>query len=100
MKLKLIRQKTMKIEKREELTDVLVSRVISNAPIRELVRVYGEAVTAAVNELSVEDLAKSVVDAGYRDLLDLYITDLDLDPEGVEGVEGAVAAGGPLPVDA
>jgi hypothetical protein len=90
----------MKIEKREELTDVLVSRVISNAPIRELVRVYGEAVTAAVNELSVEDLAKSVVDAGYRDLLDLYITDLDLDPEGVEGVEGAVAAGGPLPVDA
>jgi hypothetical protein len=90
----------MKIEKRQELTEVLVSRVISNAPVRELVRVYGEAVTTAVNELSVEDLAKSVVDAGYRDLLDLYITDLDLDPEGVEGVEGAVAEAGPLPVDA
>ena len=88
----------MKIEKREELTNVLVSRVISNAPVRELVRVYGEAVAAAVNELSVEDLAKSVVDAGYRDLLDLYITDLD--PEGVEGVEGVEDAGGPLPADA
>ena len=88
----------MKIEKREELTNVLVSRVISNAPVRELVRVYGEAVAAAFNELSVEDLAKSVVDAGYRDLLDLYITDLD--PEGVEGVEGVEDAGGPLPADA
>jgi len=73
----------MKIEKREELTNVLVSRVVSNAPVRELVRVYGEAVTAAVNELSVEDLAKSVADAGYNDLIDLYIADLD--PEGVEG---------------
>lgn len=66
----------MTIENREELSTVLVSRVIENAPVRELVRVYGEAVTAAIRDLSDEDLAQSVINAGYADLAEQYITDV------------------------
>ena len=36
------------IENRQEVVNVLTERVISNAPVRELLRVYSEAVTAAI----------------------------------------------------
>jgi hypothetical protein len=65
----------MKIENREELTAALVSRVIENAPIRELIRVYGEAVTAAINDLTEEDLIQSIASAGYIDITEKYISD-------------------------
>lgn len=60
------------IEKREELSNTLISRVVENAPLREICRVYGEAVTAAVGQLSDADLARSVAAAGYTDILEAF----------------------------
>jgi len=60
------------IEKREELSNTLISRVVENAPLREIVRVYSEAVNAAVGQLSDADLARSVAAAGYTDILEAF----------------------------
>ena len=60
------------IEDRQEVTNVLVSRVIENAPLRELIRVYSEAVQSAVANLSDADLVRSVVAAGYTDILETF----------------------------
>lgn len=61
-----------KIENREEVTNVLVSRVIENAPLRELIRVYSEAVQAAIGNLSDADVARSIVAAGYTDIMEAF----------------------------
>ena len=60
------------IENRGEVTNVLVSRVIENAPLRELIRVYSEAVQAAVSQLSDADLVRSVQQAGYADIIEAF----------------------------
>jgi len=60
------------LEKREEITNVLVSRVIENAPLRELIRVYSEAVTSAVSNLSDADVARSIFQAGYADIVEAF----------------------------
>ncbi len=76
------------IENRQEVTNVLVSRVIENAPLRELIRVYSEAVNAAVAQLSDADLVRSVVAAGYNDILEAFNLEVPAAPEG----EGEAAA--------
>jgi hypothetical protein len=76
------------IENRQEVTNVLVSRVIENAPLRELIRVYSEAVNSAVAQLSDADLVRSVVAAGYNDILEAFNLEVPAAPEG----EGEAAA--------
>jgi hypothetical protein len=79
------------IENRQEVTNVLVSRVIENAPLRELIRVYSEAVNAAVAQLSDADLVRSVVAAGYTDILETF--SLEVPPaESAEGEATPVEA--------
>ena len=60
------------LENRDEVTNVLQSRVVENAPLREIIRVYAEAVGAAVANLSDADLARSVIAAGYTDILEAF----------------------------
>lgn len=57
---------------RDEVQKILVSRVIENAPIKELLRVYSEAVSAAIEKLSDEELVGSIAAAGYQDILDHF----------------------------
>ena len=60
------------VEKREEVVNVLTSRVIENAPLRELIRVYSEAVQAAIGNLSDADLVRSIEAAGYADIMEAF----------------------------
>lgn len=60
------------LENREQVVNVLTERVISNAPIRELLRVYGEAVTAAIANLNDADVVRSVIAAGYGDIIEAF----------------------------
>lgn len=60
------------MENRQEVVNVLTSRVVENAPVRELLRVYSEAVQAAVAQLSDEDLARSIAQAGYNDIIEHF----------------------------
>jgi hypothetical protein len=61
-----------KLENREEVTNVLQSRVLENAPLRELIRVYGEALAAALQNLSDADVVRSIASAGYNDILEAF----------------------------
>lgn len=63
------------ITNREELVPILISRIVENAPVRELIRVYGEAVTAAVNGLDDEQLAQAIENSGYLDLTEQFVSD-------------------------
>lgn len=62
----------MALENRTEVVNVLTSRVIENAPLRELIRVYSEAVQAAVGQLSDDDVIRSIAAAGYADILEAF----------------------------
>ena len=57
---------------RQEVVNTLTSRVIENAPLRELIRVYSEAVQAAIANLSDADVARSIESAGYADILEAF----------------------------
>ena len=46
--------------------------MIENAPLRELIRVYSEAVQAAIGNLSDEDVIRSIAQAGYVDILEAF----------------------------
>lgn len=80
------------IENREEVTQVLQSRVVENAPLREIIRVYAEAVGAAVAQLSDADLVRSVSQAGYNDILEAFNLEVPPAPEPAESTEGEAAA--------
>jgi hypothetical protein len=60
------------MENREQVVNTLISRVIENAPLRELIRVYSEAVKAAVDNLSDDDVVRSIAQAGYTDILEAF----------------------------
>jgi hypothetical protein len=60
------------MENRTEVVNVLTSRVIENAPLRELIRVYSEAVQAAIGNLSDDDVIRSIAAAGYTDILEAF----------------------------
>ena len=76
------------IENRQEVTNVLVSRVIENAPLRELIRVYSEAVNAAIANLSDADVVRSIAQAGYTDILEAFSLDVPPAEEAAEAPEG------------
>lgn len=76
------------LENREEVVRVLTEHVISNAPVRELLRVYSEAVTAAIANLSDADVARSIASAGYQDILEAFSIEVPPAPE----AEGEAAA--------
>jgi hypothetical protein len=61
------------IKNREELLGPLVSRIVENAPINEVVRVYGEAVTAAIGKLEDSELVEYMGRAGYDDLIEAFV---------------------------
>jgi hypothetical protein len=77
-----------KIENREEVTQVLQSRVVENAPLREIIRVYAEAVGAAVAQLSDADLVRSVNQAGYTDILEAFSLEVPEASEEAPAAEG------------
>ena len=60
------------LDNREEVVRLLTEQVLSNAPIRELLRVYQEAVTAAIENLSDAELVRSVSAAGYTSILEAF----------------------------
>ena len=60
------------LENRETIVNTLTSRVIENAPLRELIRVYSEAVQAAIGQLSDADVVRSISAAGYTDILEAF----------------------------
>jgi len=60
------------LENREQVTNTLVSRVIENAPLRELIRVYSEAVQSAISNLSDADVVRSIAAAGYTDIIEAF----------------------------
>jgi hypothetical protein len=76
------------MENRTEVVNVLTSRVIENAPLRELIRVYSEAVQAAIGNLSDEDVIRSIAQAGYTDILEAF----ELEVPAAEETEGEAAA--------
>ena len=57
---------------RETVVNTLQSRVVENAPLREIIRVYAEAVQAAVANLSDADVVRSIAAAGYTDILEAF----------------------------
>jgi hypothetical protein len=77
------------IENRQEVVNVLTSRVIENAPLRELIRVYSEAVKSAIDNLSDADVARSIQAAGYTDILEAFSLEV---PEAAEGEAAEAAA--------
>jgi hypothetical protein len=87
----------MAIENREVVVNTLTSRVIENAPLRELIRVYSEAVQAAVGQLSDDDLIRSIAQAGYTDILEAFSLEVPPAPEG--DAEGDADEGEATPVD-
>lgn len=87
----------MAIENREVVVNTLTSRVIENAPLRELIRVYSEAVQAAVGQLSDDDLIRSIAQAGYTDILEAFSLEVPPAPEG--DAEGDAAEDEATPVD-
>jgi hypothetical protein len=75
---------------REAVVNTLVSRVVENAPLRELIRVYSEAVGAAIGQLSDADVVRSTSAAGYGDILETFGLEMPADEEVAEPVETEV----------
>jgi len=79
------------IDNRQEVVNVLTSRVIENAPLRELIRVYSEAVGAAIANLSDADVVRSISQAGYTDILETYGLEVPPAEEAAEAPAEAAA---------
>ncbi len=77
-----------KLENREEVIRVLQERVLSNAPLREICRVYNEALTAALEQLNDADVVRSLIQAGYSDIMEGFNIAEPPAPEGAEAPEG------------
>jgi hypothetical protein len=71
----------MAIENRETVVNTLTSRVIENAPLRELIRVYSEAVQAAIANLSDDEVIRSIAAAGYNDILEAFELEVPAEDE-------------------
>jgi hypothetical protein len=80
------------LENREEVSNVLQSRVVENAPLREIIRVYHEAVKSAVDQLSDADLARSIFAAGYADIAEAFNIAEPPAPEATEEAPAEAAA--------
>jgi hypothetical protein len=82
----------MAFENRETVVNTLTSRVIENAPLRELIRVYSEAVQAAIGQLSDDDVIRSIAAAGYTDILEAFELEVPPAPEAEGEGEGEATA--------
>lgn len=60
------------IENRTELVSETISRVINNAPVSEILRVYSLAVQNEIDKLDDEGLISALETAGYVDLIEKY----------------------------
>lgn len=61
--------------------------------MREIIRVYSEAVQSAIANLSDDDVIRSIGAAGYTDILEAFeLTVPEPEPEPTEGGEGEAAA--------
>jgi len=78
------------LENREQVVNTLTSRVIENAPLRELIRVYSEAVQSAISNLSDADVVRSIVAAGYTDIIEAFTLEVPPAAE-AEGEETPVS---------
>ena len=85
------------MENRQEVVNVLTSRVIENAPLRELIRVYSEAVQAAIGNLSDDDVIRSIAAAGYTDILESFNLEVPPAPEATEEAPAEEPQGEPVP---
>jgi hypothetical protein len=63
--------------------------------VRELIRVYSEAVTAAVGQLSDADVVRSIAAAGYTDILEAFNLEVPAAPEGEGEAEATPVEGVP-----
>ena len=72
------------LENREGVVTALTELVISNAPVRELLRVYSEAVQSAIANLSDADVVRSIAAAGYQHLIEQFELEVPPAPEAVE----------------
>jgi hypothetical protein len=79
------------LENRQDVVNTLTSRVIENAPLRELIRVYSEAVQSAIGQLSDADVARSIAAAGYGDILEAFNIEVPAEEEVAEVAETEVA---------
>jgi hypothetical protein len=79
------------LENRQDVVNTLTSRVIENAPLRELIRVYSEAVQAAIGQLSDADVARSIQAAGYADIVETFNIEVPAEEEVAEVAETEVA---------
>ena len=77
---------------RTEVVNILTSRVIENAPLREIIRVYSEAVQSAIANLSDDDVIRSISAAGYTDILETFELEVPPAPEATEEPAGEPAA--------
>jgi len=75
------------LENRQDVVNTLTSRVIENAPLRELIRVYSEAVQTAIGQLSDADVVRSIAAAGYADILESFNLEVP-EAEEAEAAEG------------
>jgi len=66
--------KNMSMENRKEFENEVVSRVINNTPVSELLRVYSLHLKDFLENLEDQDLLQSVLNAGYTDLIEKYTT--------------------------
>jgi hypothetical protein len=57
--------------------------------VRELIRVYSEAVQAAISNLSDDDVIRSIAAAGYTDILEAFELEVPPAPETPEGEAAA-----------
>ena len=69
----------MTIKDKPEFVNEVISRVINNAPISEVLRVYSLSVKAAIDELEYDGFFQAVLNAGYTDLIEKYADSDDLD---------------------
>jgi hypothetical protein len=83
------------ISNRETVVNTLTSRVIENAPLRELIRVYSEAVGAAIAQLSDADVVRSIIAAGYQDIVEAFELEVPPAPEAPAESEATPVEGVP-----
>jgi hypothetical protein len=62
----------MAIENRDQLINTLVSRIAENVPIKEIIRVYCEALTTSIKEMDDGDLIQNILNAGYLDVMEEF----------------------------
>ena len=79
------------LENRQDVVNTLTSRVIENAPLRDLIRVYSEAVQAGIGQLSDADVARSIQAAGYADIVETFNIEVPAEEEVAEVAETEVA---------